>query len=340
MEVLQAFEVEKVIISSNNDRPIKPYKKRKIKIKDDDCVAKNIYLQWYVKELNDRNAACVREHHGNIGYFLRYMHKQEINFQIQNMSSEHINMFEMHLAKRVENKEIKLTTAYTKLQYLSHFLRFLCHLDITHIDYKVPERFKGSKVERDNEYVHNQDRLAFFEAICRSNGRRAIRDLAICLLLNDTGCRPIEIANLELIDFNAAESTIILNSRKSGQRKLKIHPFVCKHVKRYVEIRKQLPGRSLFLLDWEEPIHSGAVVKIVRRYVQKAFGELRFSAKSLRHTCITNQLNNRNDIEAVAHAAGHKHLVSTLHYFYRDIEMLLEHSLPHNPMKGIDNNEL
>ena len=89
-------------------------------------------------------------------------------------------------------------------------------------------RFKGDPVDRDNEYVSNQERLAFLNTIIRHNGRYFSRDMAICLLLIDTGCRPIEIAGLKINDFDTIESVIILNCKKSGQRKLKIHPFVCK----------------------------------------------------------------------------------------------------------------
>lgn len=49
---------------------------------------------------------------------------------------------------------------------------------------------------------------------------------------------------------------------------------------------------------------------------------MKFSPKSLRHTFITNALNNQNNIDDVAKAVGHKHLISTLYYFYRDLNSI------------------
>ncbi|TXK72256.1 site-specific integrase [Paenibacillus sp. N3.4] len=108
-------------------------------------------------------------------------------------------------------------------------------------------------------------------------------------------------------------------------------------VVKYLEYRKNLPAMTdhLFLLETGEPMNTKAIGAQINMYNKKAFGEARFSAKSLRHTFITNALNDRNDIHQVDQTAGHKHLVSTLHYFYRSIETLLENTLPYNPVEGI-----
>jgi site-specific recombinase XerD len=109
-------------------------------------------------------------------------------------------------------------------------------------------------------------------------------------------------------------------------------------IAKYLDYRKTLPATTdhLFLLETGEPINTKAIGGQINGYNKRAFGEARFSAKSLRHTFITNALNDRNDIQQVANTAGHKHLVSTLHYFYRSIETLLENTLHHNPVEGID----
>ncbi len=317
----------------------KKYYKRKQKIAADDIVKNNKHLLKYINDLKIRNTSSILEAYEKIGYFIRFLSTIGIS-NLDNISFAEIKKYEEHLAQRIELKEIKKSTAYSRLLVLGHFLRFLKTINVIHFNYNIPLRFKGVESIRDNEYVQNKERQIFLETIIKHNGRNLSRDFVISLLLIETGCRPIEVANLNMDHFNSIESTITFYSKKSGQRKVKIHPFVSKQLKLYLEERKHSPGTMMFLRYWGERITSGTISSVVRYYVKIAFGENRFSAKSLRHTWITNQLNNRNDIKAVARAAGHKHLVSTLHYFYRDAELLLEHSLPYNPMKGLDTSEL
>ena len=249
-----------------------------------------------------------------------------------------ISSYEDHLALRVELKEIKKITAYIKLQILSHFIQYLYNNRVINFKYSIPSRFQGNKVSRDNEYVSNKERFALINAIHSKNGSSMVRDIAICLLFIDTGCRPIEVSNMRLEDFNFSESSVILYSRKSGQRKLKIDPFVMDYIKKHSEIRHKLPIESefMFLQRDGQQMSTKSIGAMINSYNKEAFGMAKFSAKSLRHTSITNQLLNKNSFEQVAQSAGHKHLISTLHYLYRSIGLLLENSLPHNPYEGLD----
>lgn len=61
----------------------------------------------------------------------------------------------------------------------------------------------------------------------------------------------------------------------------------------------------------------------------------RIFGRALRHTFITNAIDNNNDPFQVAETVGHKHLVSTQHYLHRSINRLLKNTLNHNPIEEI-----
>ncbi|MDQ0194922.1 tyrosine-type recombinase/integrase [Paenibacillus wynnii] len=305
---------------------------RAVKVKD---FLGNPTFEDFINALKKRNASCIRENYNNIAYFLRFLDSS--NTLLNYLTLKDVKNFENLLLSKINLKEITKKTAYTKLSYLKKFLRYLYLNNIITFKYDIPPVFQNNKVTRDNEYVFNNNRLALIEAIFRKNSELMLRDLAIVLLLIETGCRPIEIAQLRIRDFNITESGITLYCSKSGQRNLHIHNTVKRQLKRYIDYRINVKAETehLFLLEKLNPMNTEAIGGIINRYNKLAFGRAYFSAKSLRHTFITDSLNDRNDIHDVAKAVGHKHLVSTMHYFYRCLETLLANTLPYNPVKGI-----
>lgn len=297
----------------------------------------NPIFRNYIEQLKQRNASCIEEHYSCIAYFLRFLKNLGIS-ELESLPYENIKKYEQHLELRFQLKEIKKTTAYGKLLKLKSFVKYLYSTKVVRYKYDIPHKFKGNKINRDNEFVTNEDRLTLIETMIQKGRRHMERDLAITLIFVDIGCRPIEVCNIRIKDVNITESSLTLYCRKSGQRTLKIDKFVMNQIAKYLEYRNNLPAATdhLFLLETGEPMNTKAVGGLINGYNKDAFGEARFSAKSLRHTFITNALNDRNDIRQVAQSAGHKHLVSTLHYFYRSIELMLENTLPHNPVEGID----
>ncbi|MCY9670886.1 site-specific integrase [Paenibacillus alginolyticus] len=330
----QSTKPRKPKLSKPNKRENKVFYINGRKKKD---FVQNQIFRNYMEKLEKRNASCINEHYNTIAYFLRFLRSSGIT-SIESLPREYIKEYENHLESRFLLKEIKKKTAYDKLLKLKHFINYLYSISLVSYKYDIPLKFKGSQITRDNEYVTNEDRLRFIEGIVNNKFRNFKRDLATTLIFVDIGCRPIEVCNIKISDVNTTESTLTLYCKKSGQRVLKVDKFVMKHISIYLEYRKKLPAETdhLFLLETGDPMNTKAIGSVINVYNKITFGESRFSAKSLRHTFITNALNDRNDINQVSLSAGHKHLVSTLHYFYRSIETLLENTLAYNPVEGID----
>lgn len=237
---------------------------------------------------------------------------------------EQIKNYEEKLQIKVIKELLAPATSYQYLKHIKVFLNFLYEEKQINFKYNIPPQMKHHG-KRSNEFVHVKDLLLVINTIIE-NSKDVLRDLTLFLIMIETGCRSIEIVNLTMADILVKEKLITLKSKKSQQRTLQISENLIVLLVDYLKIRRNyLPHAnttSLYLTSIGTPINSKTITKIFRKYNLKAFGTIKFSAKTLRHTFITNALNNRNALEVVAEAVGHKSLKTTLYYYYRDVHAI------------------
>lgn len=298
---------------------------------------KSLIFQRYMEELTRRNAPCLNEHYSNISYFLRFLNKLfnlTIDEQLTNLSMDHIRQYESYLARRVALEQIHGSTAYVKLRYLKLYINYMHREKIITFRYEVPSKYHVA-ANRNNDYVNKNDILSLLNVLFLSKSKNKLRDIAVLLLIIDTGCRPIEITNIRLCDVNTTESTIQLFSKKSNIRTLKINKYPMHFIKEYFALRKisSSKGDKLFTLLNGQELNTKAIGQMINTYNKKAFGEARFSARSLRHTFATNALDNGNELDQVSKSLGHVNWNSTIYYLHQSAKRLLTNTLPFDPIK-------
>jgi site-specific recombinase XerD len=203
--------------------------------------------------------------------------------------------------------------------------------------YSIPENLRGTAPRR-NVFVPEEDRSRFIHSILSNTSPCFERNLAICSIIIDTGCRPIEITNLSLNDVNITEGTIYLTCEKSDERNLHLNKEVIYFLKDYLDIRNKidLPHDKLFITQDCRPMHSNTITSVFHKYNLLEFGENRFSAYDLRHTFLTLALDHGVSLETAAKMMGHKIWASTLYYYNRNKEKLKSSLFTNNPLKGLE----
>ncbi|MHA6530952.1 tyrosine-type recombinase/integrase [Paenibacillus sp. BAC0078] len=256
---------------------------------------------------------------------------------MKSLTSAMVNAYEEYLVNRFNTEQIQLCTVNKYLVTLRMFLKMLSKKSIVNINYIIPESLRDEG-KRSNEYVETEEINALLDSIVTSNSLLITRDLAVVLIVMELGSRPIEITNLKTTDISLSERLITLCCVKSGLRKLKISKDLCAVISKYLEFRStfNIIHEYLFINAYGEPITRNGLTSIFKRANKKAFGELRFHPKALRHTYATNALDNENDFDEVSASMGHKHRCSTEWYIHRSIKRLLTRTLPHNPLKRIE----
>lgn len=276
-------------------------------------------------KLRNYAATTILYYRTSIKHFLTYSTYNPDSEQNNLYWLERIKKYEEYLSDRTILEKIALNTAYAYLKAVRLFTHFLYERkEITFI-YDIPKRLIENG-KRSNEYVNIQDVLLVCDKIF-DYSIDILRDISILLILLETGCRPIEAINLNVDDIYVHEKLIVLKSIKSDQRTLSLTNATLPFLKDYLRIRKnyqpQNNTESLFLSPSGARMSNSVFISsIFRKYNLMAFNEIRFTPKTLRHTYITNALNNHNNIDQVREIVGHKHLISTHYYFYRDINKL------------------
>lgn len=301
------------------------------------------FINDYQSDLKNRNYApsTIKPHLSRTKQFWKFfiqLHNKDASSssldELRLLTYDDVLRYENHLINRIRKKEIKDETAYSCIKNIKLFLNFLYHKKIINFQYTIPKKFVVQPT-RLNSYIDKnliQDLIISTFAI---QSRNKYRFLAILFLLVETGCRPIELANLKMCDLKLTEKKIIFNSIKSDKRTLSLDRYVIKVLKRYIKIRKDLKSSEecFFLLNNGKPMRSKNFSDIVYDLNKKAFGQNLINARALRHTYITNAIDNNNEIKDLAEAVGHKHWDSTIYYLHRSKKRLLENTLSFNPIK-------
>ncbi|MFT4416030.1 tyrosine-type recombinase/integrase [Fredinandcohnia humi] len=299
-------------------------------------------LKLFKEYLELSNYSAVIDHVIRVQLFIKILNSNGRKFQVLNdykrFNQTDITEYENYLRMRINNGEITIPTSYVYLLSIKHFCNFLSYKNFTNIEYTIPKEFRGWS-KRTNEYIDVDDIIKFILSVNANDSDIKLRNLSIILLILDTGCRPIEICNLNINDLKLSERTIIIRSKKSGQRKMSINPKLAKMLKSYLETREMyMPScDSLFLRINGSRISRISITRLFTQESKKAFGRSYITAKALRHTYATNAIdNNDNRISEISASMGHKHLKSTIYYLNRNHKRLLKNTLQYNPFGNKD----
>ncbi len=248
---------------------------------------------------------------------------------------KYIRGYENMLSERITNEEICTHTAKTYLRSVQLFVKFLNSQGLIHKLYKIPLHLRG-RSRRANEYVPKECTIELINTIYDCS-LHVERDLAVFLIIVDTGCRPIELTNTKLGDLNVTERTIYLECGKTDRRKVKLSAEVMDVIKDYLDVREEYEPKTekLFCNCRGHAITPSYINVIFRNANIQAFGEAKYPAKAFRHTYLTNALQEYS-FERVSKAIGHKDWKSTYYYYYRSNQRLLTNTMNRSPLKGKD----
>lgn len=268
---------------------------------------------------------------------------EELNVDIQiiedfrKLTLDQIKIYENLLIQRLKNKEIKIGSAYAYIRNAKLFLQFLRHKNLITFNYSIPRMLMVKKASRTNTYITNEQIQYLIDYLINDTSQNKYRNLTIVLILIDTGCRPIEISNLRIRDLKLSERQIVFYSVKSGKRVVAINNTLVKVLRRYLGERKEVKIKTdaLFLKGRDNPITPSFIATLMCEINYKVFQKCIINAKSLRHTYVTNAIENKNELIEVSRAVGHKLQVSTLYYLHKSVERLLSNTMEYDPINNI-----
>ena len=207
----------------------------------------------------------------------------------------------------------------------------------------APKRSSESPVQPFTEdEIHRLITAAEATKVETSNGRSykirrrlAERDMAIIIVLLDTGLRVGELCRLDTRDYNSMTGEITVKAHGTAQKTHGRLVYLGKRAKqalwRYLSCREeQRSDDPLFLSDEGRQLDRGAISQMLRR-VGKNAGVLHCHPHRFRHTAAIQFLRNGGNIFVLQRILGHNSLTMVKRYLQlsdQDTQTAMQQSSP------------
>ena len=259
---------------------------------------------------------------------------EDIELKILNLhtTSDFLNWLE-------QSRKASVTTRNQRLAALKAFFRYIQYqypdninncVDIIHLRPKKHEKpLIPFLTEAQIELLFSQPDLT---------SAQGMRDLALLVLLYDSGARVQELADLRLRDLRLQHpSMVILTGKGNKARQVPLMKETCKLMKRYIESahKPEAPGeRPLFFNVSGKPLSRFGITYILKKYASKASPDLDptlISPHVLRHTKAMHLLRAGVNMIYIRDFLGHADIATTEVYARIDAEMkrkVFENTVP------------
>ncbi len=147
------------------------------------------------------------------------------------------------------------------------------------------------------------------------------RDLCIFALCAACGLRRAEIQRIRVSDVDFDQKTIRIAGKGSGRFTIRerlaffSHPFLEEILKRYQQMRKQLPGSALFCNWLGDELTAKSIDSIFKTYNDFLQNGMRYNATVLRKSFCTHLVQKKVNLTAIQQLLGHEKCETTLTYY-------------------------
>ena len=157
------------------------------------------------------------------------------------------------------------------------------------------------------------------------------RDKAMIEILYATGMRISELVNLKLTDIDFNRSELKVFGKGSKERLVPYGEKAAEALRIYLEDRKKLDSKDVFLSNRGTRITRGAFWQRIKIYIKRENLKSSISPHTLRHAFATHLLNRGADLRSVQILLGHSDLSTTQIYTHIAKKRLGEILKKHHP---------
>jgi integrase/recombinase XerD len=275
-------------------------------------------------------------------FLLRFLQFLQTNNQptcVKDISKDHIRSFVLHLQQGAKTphtgQPLSSSTVQGYVRTLKVFYSWLLREE--YIDSNPMNRIPVPKAPvRVINTFRNED-ISKLITLCHTSNSSGYRNLAIILLLLDSGIRVNELVNIDYSDLDLAEGHIRIRKAKgSKERFVPIGSIVQKALWKYINLYRPQPLTPkitrLFLTEYGLPLTKSGVQQMLRRYGRMAgITGVRCSPHTFRHTFSKYYLLNGGDVFSLQKILGHSSLASVriyLNLFAEDLKKQHQHFSP------------
>ncbi len=224
---------------------------------------------------------------------------------------------------------LKSSSINRKISSIKHFYLFLLKKKV--IKNSPADEITTPKQEKYLPTSMSEDEVESLLGSPKSSIKIERRDKAMIEILYATGMRISELVNLKLTDIDFNRSVLKVFGKGSKERLVPYGEKAAEALRIYLEDRKKLDSKDVFLSNRGTRITRGAFWQRVKIYIKRENLKLSISPHTLRHAFATHLLNRGADLRSVQILLGHSDLSTTQIYTHIAKKRLGEILKKHHP---------
>jgi len=224
---------------------------------------------------------------------------------------------------------LKSSSINRKISSIKHFYLFLLKKKV--IKNSPVDEITTPKQEKYLPTSMSEDEVESLLGSPKSSIKIERRDKAMIEILYATGMRISELVNLKLTDIDLNRSVLKVFGKGSKERLVPYGEKAAEALRIYLEDRKKLDSKDVFLSNRGTRITRGAFWQRIKIYIKRENLKSSISPHTLRHAFATHLLNRGADLRSVQILLGHSDLSTTQIYTHIAKKRLGEILKKHHP---------
>ena len=224
---------------------------------------------------------------------------------------------------------LKSSSINRKISSIKHFYLFLLKKKV--IKNSPADEITTPKQEKYLPTSMSEDEVESLLGSPKSSIKIERRDKAMIEILYATGMRISELVNLKLTDIDFNRSVLKVFGKGSKERLVPYGEKASEALRIYLEDRKKLDSKDVFLSNRGTRITRGAFWQRIKIYIKRENLKSSISPHTLRHAFATHLLNRGADLRSVQILLGHSDLSTTQIYTHIAKKRLGEILKKHHP---------
>ena len=224
---------------------------------------------------------------------------------------------------------LKSSSINRKISSIKHFYLFLLKKKV--IKNSPADEINTPKQEKYLPTSMSEDEVESLLGSPKSSIKIERRDKAMIEILYATGMRITELVNLKLTDIDFNRSVLKVFGKGSKERLVPYGEKAAEALRIYLEDRKKLDSKDVFLSNRGTRITRGAFWQRIKIYIKRENLKSSISPHTLRHAFATHLLNRGADLRSVQILLGHSDLSTTQIYTHIAKKRLGEILKKHHP---------
>ena len=224
---------------------------------------------------------------------------------------------------------LKSSSINRKISSIKHFYLFLLKKKV--IKNSPADEITTPKQEKYLPTSMSEDEVESLLGSPKSSIKIERRDKAMIEILYATGMRISELVNLKLTDIDFNRSVLKVFGKGSKERLVPYGEKAAEALRIYLEDRKKLDSKDVFLSNRGTRITRGAFWQRIKIYLKRENLKSSISPHTLRHAFATHLLNRGADLRSVQILLGHSDLSTTQIYTHIAKKRLGEILKKHHP---------